>query len=298
VRSVEVTPANVTLDAIGNTQQFSAVARDASGASVVGKSFTWASSDIAVASVSSGGLAMALKNGTATINATADGVSGSVSLSVAQSVTSVETLPGIFSADEFTTQTFEILFTDANDAPVPNVVFLVSADSGVGSVSPDSGVTDDDGKASVAWTLGGNQETETGTEAITIMSATGNVSHTSIVRAQPFTPIQCLDFEHSGFWMSAGGCQYNPRAPGSSFDVSLRVTQSDYTPIAGATVSFTIDPTCLGSCDNAGSVSVASAVTDANGLVTLRWTLGPNSDSNRMVVGVPGRSVGIWVRGQ
>lgn len=90
VASVQVTPNTRTLTAIGATQQFQATARDADGATISGKSFTWASSSPAVATVSSTGLATAATNGSTTITATTDGVSGDASLTVAQAVASVE----------------------------------------------------------------------------------------------------------------------------------------------------------------------------------------------------------------
>ena len=91
VASVQVTPNTHTLTAIDATQQFQAVAKDADGATLSGKSFTWASSSPAVATVSSStGLATAVTNGSSTITATTDGVSGDAALTVAQVVASVE----------------------------------------------------------------------------------------------------------------------------------------------------------------------------------------------------------------
>ena len=297
VASVQVTPNTHTLTAIDATQQFQAVAKDADGATLSGKAFTWASSSPAVATANSTGLATAVTNGSSTITATTAGVSGSATVTVAQEPASLQVTPGVFSADEFTTQTFQVLFIDASGFAMPGVSFLVSADSGVGSVSPESGTTNPDGIASVSWTLGGNNETETGIEAITIMTSDGSLTHTSLIRAMPFSAVQCLDFEHSGFWISAGGCGYDGRPTGSSFDVTFRVTESDYTPIVGATVTFEVDPTCLGSCDNPGSISPTSAVTDGNGQVTVSWTLGPNVGSNRLLVSYQGRAVGVWATG-
>ncbi len=82
VTSVEVTPATQTLTAFGETFQFSAVAKDAGGRTVAGRTFTWTSSDEVVATVDAAtGLATAVGNGTATITARTGGVSGSAELS-------------------------------------------------------------------------------------------------------------------------------------------------------------------------------------------------------------------------
>jgi len=89
VASVVVTPASATLVTLGETVQFSAIARDASGNTISGKTFTWSSSDEQVATIESTALATAVSDGTATMTATTDGVSGSASLTVAGTFTIV-----------------------------------------------------------------------------------------------------------------------------------------------------------------------------------------------------------------
>lgn len=90
VASVVVTPTTHTLTSIDATQQFQASARDAAGTIISGKSFTWSSSSLPVATVNSAGLATAVTNGSSMISATTDGVSGDATLTVAQVVASVE----------------------------------------------------------------------------------------------------------------------------------------------------------------------------------------------------------------
>jgi hypothetical protein len=67
---------------VGQTQQFTAVAKDANGNTISGVSFTWSSSDPSVATVNNNGLATAVAMGTATITASAGGKSGSATLNV------------------------------------------------------------------------------------------------------------------------------------------------------------------------------------------------------------------------
>ena len=59
VATVEVTPVVDTLTAIGDTQQFSAVAKDALGSTVEDVRFLWVSSNESVAIVDTAGLATA-----------------------------------------------------------------------------------------------------------------------------------------------------------------------------------------------------------------------------------------------
>ncbi len=85
VASVEVTPGSANLTALGLTTQFQAVAKDAAGNTLSGKTFSWASTGPSVATVNpTSGLATAAGNGTTTIRATTGGVSGTASLTVSQ----------------------------------------------------------------------------------------------------------------------------------------------------------------------------------------------------------------------
>jgi uncharacterized protein YjdB len=81
VATITVTPAPVTL-AVGQTSQETAVARDAQGSVIGSVSFTWTTSNPAVAVVSSAGMVSAVASGTATISAVASGVTGSTSATV------------------------------------------------------------------------------------------------------------------------------------------------------------------------------------------------------------------------
>ena len=82
VAAVEVTsPIGALLD-LGWNAQLAAAAKDAQGAGMSGVSFTWTSSNAGVVSVSASGQVQALAAGTATVRATAEGVSGSLAITV------------------------------------------------------------------------------------------------------------------------------------------------------------------------------------------------------------------------
>ncbi len=93
VASVLVTPATATLVSLAETVQLTAGARDASGNTISGKTFMWASSDDNVATVSSTGLVTAISNGAATITAATDGITGRASVIVSQTVNRVLVTP-------------------------------------------------------------------------------------------------------------------------------------------------------------------------------------------------------------
>lgn len=88
--SVEVTPANTSFAFLGETVQLTATAKDASGNTIQGKTFSWSSSDANIATVSSTGLASSVANGSATITATTDGVAGTAVIVVGQVATQLQ----------------------------------------------------------------------------------------------------------------------------------------------------------------------------------------------------------------
>jgi uncharacterized protein YjdB len=91
VASVTVSPATAGV-LVGGTQQFTGTLRDASGNVLTGRTITWSSSSLSIATISVGGLASGLVAGTATITATSEGRSGTATLTV--SVTPPPPPPG------------------------------------------------------------------------------------------------------------------------------------------------------------------------------------------------------------
>src|SRR5206468_2795636 len=139
VKSVVVSPASATLDALGLTQQFSAVAQDANGKVVPGQTFAWSASPAGVVAIDPvTGLATALANGVATITATTAGVAGSAALTVAQVVKSVVVSPPTATlAGLGLTQQFTAVAQDANGNPVAGQTFTwASAQPVIASVDP------------------------------------------------------------------------------------------------------------------------------------------------------------------
>jgi hypothetical protein len=81
VASVTVTPAAATL-VLGATQQLTTTAKDAQGNILTGRIVAWATSNLAVAAVSSSGLVTAQASGTATVSAVVEGVTGTAAITV------------------------------------------------------------------------------------------------------------------------------------------------------------------------------------------------------------------------
>ena len=93
VSGAEVAPPTATFVSLGDTMRLAAEAFDGNGHAVADAEFSWASSDVAVATVDTNGLVTAAGNGAATITATAGSASGSATVTVAQSPDSVAVAP-------------------------------------------------------------------------------------------------------------------------------------------------------------------------------------------------------------
>ena len=93
VASVEVSPAEAELTALGATVQLTAEAFDENGHTVTGAEFSWESSDTSVATVDASGLVTGVAEGMATITASAGEARGSAVVTVMQPVASVEVSP-------------------------------------------------------------------------------------------------------------------------------------------------------------------------------------------------------------
>ena len=145
VSTVEVTPVIDTIStvtALGVLVQFQAVAKNASGAAIAGKTFSWSSSDANAASVTATGLATTIGNGAARITATTDGVSGFFDLTVNQMVDRVEPMSPVSALMPGETTQLTVTVTDWNGSAVPNrTVTWVSEDPALATVNSGGLVT-------------------------------------------------------------------------------------------------------------------------------------------------------------
>ena len=140
--TVTVTPATAELASLGETVQLRAEVRDQNGQVMAGTSVTWASSSAAVATVSAAGLVTAADNGTATITASAGGVSGTATVMVAQTVSAVTIAPAADTLVAGDTLRLAAEATDANGHTVAGAEFAwASGDTAVAVVDATGLVT-------------------------------------------------------------------------------------------------------------------------------------------------------------
>lgn len=141
VAAIEVTPGSVIVSA-GNSIQFTALARDKNG-NVLNRPLTWTTDQPAVATVSSKGLASALRPGTARITATSEGKTGSATLTINPiPVASVTITPATTSLQTGDTTSLTAVTRDAAGNVLPGrLVTWLSGAPNVTSVSSTGLVT-------------------------------------------------------------------------------------------------------------------------------------------------------------
>jgi uncharacterized protein YjdB len=142
IASISVAPDGATLASLGDTRQYTAIARDAAGNVVPGVTFAWSSSAPQVAPVTQAGLATATSNGTTTITAESGGVRGTATLTVAQQVARVTVEPGTVSVPVGGTAGLTARALDANNNPVAGAAITWSSSAeNVATVSGSGVVT-------------------------------------------------------------------------------------------------------------------------------------------------------------
>ena len=154
--SINVTPGDATLTALGATASFSAEILDQNGDPYAGV-VAWSSGDEGVFTVSSEGTVTARGNGRARIGASFEDVEAAATVTVRQTPAAVE----IFSGDgqEAVVRTrlvdpIVVLVADSEGWPVPNATVAFRPAPGDGEVEPASGETGADGTIQTLWTLG------------------------------------------------------------------------------------------------------------------------------------------------
>lgn len=128
VATVTVTPATQNFTAFGQTQQFSAQARDAGG-NVMDLPATWNSTNPAAATVTGSGFVTAVANGSTTIEATIAGVKGTATVTVQQAAVAFAVTPEevrLESAGATALLTAAMRDAQGNPMPTPLVAWSTS----------------------------------------------------------------------------------------------------------------------------------------------------------------------------
>ena len=166
VASLTVSP-NTSSLVVGQTTQVSAVVKDAAGTTLSGRAVTWASSDEAVATISSSGVVSAVAAGSVTISGTSEGVKGSVTLTVSAATVARVTV-SLNSANVAVGQTTQATAAalDASGQPISGRTVTWSIDpSSIATVSTGGVVT---GVAAGSATLTATVDGKSASTAVTV----------------------------------------------------------------------------------------------------------------------------------
>jgi len=156
--AITVTPTSAALDAVGETQQLTAVVTDQDGATISSPSITWATSNAGVATVTSTGLVSAAGSGSAIITATAGPVNATAQVTVTQTPTQVVKVAGDQQTANIGQTVATPLTVQVNDAtghPVAGVTVGFTVAPELGSLGSATGLTGADGRAASSLTVMG-----------------------------------------------------------------------------------------------------------------------------------------------
>ncbi len=126
--SIAITPASVSVAALGDTVRLTAQVRDQNGRALAGAPVAWASGDPSVATVNASGLVTAEGNGSTAVTATSGRASGAASVAVMQRTHSVAVSPATGALALGDTLRLVAVAFDSNDRAVAGAGFAWSSD--------------------------------------------------------------------------------------------------------------------------------------------------------------------------
>lgn len=249
VHWVGVTPTQDTLESLGDTVRLVASITDQRGTSLIGASLTWSSEDPRIATVDSSGVAVAQAPGSTWVVAHVGEKSARARLVVAPRMARLEIQDSTVTVGEGYTHRITARALDARGHVAPAVpVTWVSSDTAVIVVS-DSGVAKGVGA---------------GEADITVMHA--GVIATVHAMVSP-VPGRLLSLDGNSQSADAGTRLATP--------VRVLLESRRGRPMAGVSVHFV--------AERGGSADPAYATTNAEGIATSAWTLGPMPGRQRLL---------------
>jgi hypothetical protein len=151
-----------------------------------------------------------------------------------------------------------VFVRDVYGNPVPEQAVTWTVKQGGGTVSPASSATGANGVARTAWTLGPQFE------GAQVLEAAAGLTITAQFTANVQLPQGAMLVKVSGDAQTGTVGQVLPQP------LVIRVQRPDGTPLAGIPVTFYL-------AAQGGSINPSTGVSDATGLVTVNWTLGPTA---------------------
>ena len=314
VASVAITPNPLSMS-VGQSTTLMATARDAAGNIVTGRTFTWSSSNEAVATISSAGVLTAVAAGNTTITATSEGKSGTAAITVSNfAVASVNVQPQNNNIIQGSSIQLSATLTDVNGAPATDrAISWTSSDPSIASVTSTGLVN---GVAVGSVTITATSEGKSGSTSVTVApkpvatvtvdptTATLNVGQTTTLTATLRDQSGAIITGRTVTWttsnanvatvsangtvtaVAAGSATITATREGKSGTASITVKTVPVGSVALSPSSITVPATTTGTFNVTVKDTNGTVVTDR--LVT--WTSSNNSvatvSSSGVVTGV------------
>jgi hypothetical protein len=161
-----------------------------------------------------------------------------------------------------------VFVRDVYGNPVAGQAVTWTVKQGGGTVSPASSTTGANGVARTSWTLGPQFE------GAQVLEAAAGLTLTAQFTANVQLPLEAMLVKVSG------DAQTGTVGQVLAQPLVMRVQRPDGTPLAGIPVSFFL-------ASHAGSMNPSTGVSDAAGLVTVNWTLGPTATNLNAIAALP-----------
>ena len=244
-------------------------ARDARGHPMHVQDVAWSADDSSVATVDSTGTVLGEEPGRTIVMARVMGVQGHAAVTVAQAPAALKAVAGASQwapAGDALPQQVVVRVTSRSDRPVEGAMVRFRLADGAGRVNPEAALTDADGRARTAWTLGelpGRQTLLASVEqvdsALAIVAEAEPLASNTRVAPLAETPM--------------AGAGQSLAAP-----AGVRVTDSTGRALVGVPVSWI--------ALDGGSAEAVEARTDSLGEARVKWSLGPRAGRQRLRVQV------------
>lgn len=277
--SIAISPANPSI-AVKATQQFTAMGTYSDGSTAnITSSVTWSSSNAAVASVTSAGVATGAGAGSATITAAMNGVSGTNSLTVtaaAATVTAISVGPATASANAGATQQFSVTatYSDGTTGTLTTGITWSSSNTAVATINA-SGLATAVGAGSTTITASANGLSAQA--ALTVNASTKTLS--SIAVTPPTVSI-------------AAGAAQQFTATATYSDGSTASVTSSATWASSNTAAATVNGSGLATGVAIGTANITATVSGVMGSAALTVTAAPTMTGVSVTPSNPSISAG------
>ena len=271
VAAVRIAGDSAVAMAEGDERTLDARAFDSRGYVIPGRSAHWALAGGSAVTVDSGGVVRAQETGRAIVSATVGGTTAQTLVNVSPSPAAITAIKGNAQrarAGESLPERLLVRVVNRRGNPVEGTLVRFRADPGNGIVDPAAVVTDADGRARAAWSLGdrpGRQRVFASVERV-------DSALTLVAEADPVPSNTRMMLVHDSLSGIAGGSVEGIAA--------IRVTDSSGKALADVPVTWTpVD---------GGTVQVVDERTDSLGEARAQWTLGPKVAAQRLRVRLAG----------